>query len=106
MSPDEIKIPPEPPGRCSNHLQVRARSAAEARADEEVWAGVWLGLTLSGFWKRNSPSGKEPAVLVTSPRLLPGASFVPPAASAASAGLPPAPGHCQQSKQHASCGHP
>lgn len=22
MSPDEIKIPPEPPGRCSNHLQV------------------------------------------------------------------------------------
>uniref|UniRef100_A0A8B9QAD8 SAP30 binding protein n=1 Tax=Apteryx owenii TaxID=8824 RepID=A0A8B9QAD8_APTOW len=21
MSPDEIKIPPEPPGRCSNHLQ-------------------------------------------------------------------------------------
>uniref|UniRef100_A0A8C9EID6 Uncharacterized protein n=1 Tax=Pavo cristatus TaxID=9049 RepID=A0A8C9EID6_PAVCR len=22
MSPDEIRIPPEPPGRCSNHLQV------------------------------------------------------------------------------------
>lgn len=22
MSPDEIKIPPEPPGRCSNQLQV------------------------------------------------------------------------------------
>ncbi len=23
MSPDEIRIPPEPPGRCSSHLQVR-----------------------------------------------------------------------------------
>lgn len=32
--------------------------------------GVWLGLTLSGFWKRSSPSGKEPAVLVTSQALL------------------------------------
>lgn len=27
MSPDEIKIPPEPPGRCSNHLQVSTVSA-------------------------------------------------------------------------------
>lgn len=103
MSPDEIKIPPEPPGRCSNHLQVRTRSAAEARAD---WAGVWLGLTLSGFWKRNSPSGKEPAVLVTSLRPLLGAGALAPAASAASAGPLPAPGHCQQSKQHAFSGHP
>lgn len=26
MSPDEIRIPPEPPGRCSNHLQVGIES--------------------------------------------------------------------------------
>ncbi|OBS60166.1 hypothetical protein A6R68_08694 [Neotoma lepida] len=28
MSPDEIKIPPEPPGRCSNHLQLSSKPMA------------------------------------------------------------------------------
>lgn len=40
MSPDEIKIPPEPPGRCSNHLQVS--EGLTARVDENV------GVTMSG----------------------------------------------------------
>lgn len=37
MSPDEIKIPPEPPGRCSNHLQVSTGLATEAHVAEMAW---------------------------------------------------------------------
>lgn len=61
MSPDEIKIPPEPPGRCSNHLQV-----------SEGLTAVWVRMpglhclvgAMTG--KRNQvklPGGQEPAVL-------------------------------------------
>lgn len=67
MSPDEIKIPPEPPGRCSNHLQVS--EGLTARVDENV------GLQCRGHdlqrltGKRDQvklPGGQEPTVLDTS----------------------------------------
>ncbi|KAG9350377.1 hypothetical protein JZ751_026732 [Albula glossodonta] len=31
MSPDEIRIPPEPPGRCSNHLQEKIQKLYERK---------------------------------------------------------------------------
>ncbi|XP_037849397.1 SAP30-binding protein isoform X3 [Chlorocebus sabaeus] len=34
MSPDEIKIPPEPPGRCSNHLQDKIQKLYERKIKE------------------------------------------------------------------------
>ncbi|XP_014301326.1 SAP30-binding protein isoform X3 [Myotis yumanensis] len=34
MSPDEIKIPPEPPGRCSNHLQDKIQKLYERKMKE------------------------------------------------------------------------
>ncbi|XP_045155809.1 SAP30-binding protein isoform X3 [Echinops telfairi] len=34
MSPDEIKIPPEPPGRCSNHLQDKIQKLYERKVKE------------------------------------------------------------------------
>lgn len=55
MSPDEIKIPPEPPGRCSNHLQVS--EGLTARVDENV--GVTLSggaMTFRGYDRKKEPS--------------------------------------------------
>ncbi|NXL41309.1 S30BP protein, partial [Podilymbus podiceps] len=34
MSPDEIKIPPEPPGRCSNHLQDKIQKLYDRKIKE------------------------------------------------------------------------
>uniref|UniRef100_A0A7M4E9P0 SAP30 binding protein n=1 Tax=Crocodylus porosus TaxID=8502 RepID=A0A7M4E9P0_CROPO len=34
MSPDEIKIPPEPPGRCSNQLQDKIQKLYERKMKE------------------------------------------------------------------------
>ncbi|XP_040186870.1 SAP30-binding protein isoform X4 [Rana temporaria] len=34
MSPDDIKIPPEPPGRCSNHLQEKIHKLYERKLKE------------------------------------------------------------------------
>ncbi|XP_075033930.1 SAP30-binding protein isoform X2 [Mixophyes fleayi] len=34
MSPDDIKIPPEPPGRCSNHLQEKIHRLYEKKLKE------------------------------------------------------------------------
>ncbi|XP_036598275.1 SAP30-binding protein-like [Trichosurus vulpecula] len=34
MSPDEIKIPPEPPGKCSNHLQEKIQKLYERKIKE------------------------------------------------------------------------
>ncbi|NWW41998.1 S30BP protein, partial [Panurus biarmicus] len=34
MSPDEIKIPPEPPGRCSNQLQDKTEKLYERKMKE------------------------------------------------------------------------
>ncbi|CAH2302388.1 SAP30-binding isoform X1 [Pelobates cultripes] len=34
MSPDDIKIPPEPPGRCSNHLQDKIQKLYERKLKE------------------------------------------------------------------------
>ncbi|XP_004946198.3 SAP30-binding protein isoform X2 [Gallus gallus] len=34
MSPDEIRIPPEPPGRCSNHLQDKIQKLYERKIKE------------------------------------------------------------------------
>uniref|UniRef100_A0A8C3S8J5 SAP30 binding protein n=1 Tax=Chelydra serpentina TaxID=8475 RepID=A0A8C3S8J5_CHESE len=34
MSPDEIKIPPEPPGRCSNHLQDKIQKLYDRKMKE------------------------------------------------------------------------
>nr|XP_033798022.1 SAP30-binding protein-like [Geotrypetes seraphini] len=34
MSPDEIKIPPEPPGRCSSHLQSKIQKLHERKLKE------------------------------------------------------------------------
>lgn len=51
MSPDEIKIPPEPPGRCSNHLQV-SRAWLPRPVAEEVWASCLVCVTLRGFCKK------------------------------------------------------
>ncbi|OCT60689.1 SAP30-binding protein isoform X2 [Xenopus laevis] len=34
MSPDDIKIPPEPPGRCSNHLQEKIQKLYEKKLKE------------------------------------------------------------------------
>ncbi|XP_053565043.1 SAP30-binding protein [Bombina bombina] len=34
MLPDEIKIPPEPPGRCSNHLQEKIQKLYERKLKE------------------------------------------------------------------------
>ncbi|XP_043832122.1 SAP30-binding protein-like isoform X2 [Dromiciops gliroides] len=34
MSPDEIKIPPEPPGKCSNHLQDKIHKLYERKIKE------------------------------------------------------------------------
>uniref|UniRef100_F7EEF1 SAP30 binding protein n=1 Tax=Ornithorhynchus anatinus TaxID=9258 RepID=F7EEF1_ORNAN len=34
MSPDKIKIPPEPPGRCSNHLQDKIQKLYERKVKE------------------------------------------------------------------------
>ncbi|XP_051818778.1 SAP30-binding protein-like [Antechinus flavipes] len=34
MSPDEIKIPPEPPGKCSNHLQDKIQKLYERKIKE------------------------------------------------------------------------
>lgn len=71
MSPDEIKIPAEPPGRCSNHLQVSTGLAAEARGAE--MARVTLSacaVTCRGHGRERDqvrlPGGQEPAVLDTS----------------------------------------
>ncbi|KAG8446355.1 hypothetical protein GDO86_013986 [Hymenochirus boettgeri] len=33
MSPDDIRIPPEPPGRCSNHLQEKIQRYFEKKKD-------------------------------------------------------------------------
>lgn len=71
MSPDEIKIPPEPPGRCSNHLQVSLGLAAEALVAEIAW--VTLSACAVAFRDHGKerdqvklPDGQEPAVLGTS----------------------------------------
>eukprot|EP00062_Callorhinchus_milii_P004472 gi/632942888/ref/XP_007886670.1/ PREDICTED: SAP30-binding protein isoform X2 [Callorhinchus milii] len=34
MSPDDIKIPPEPPGRCSNHLQEKIQKLYDRKLHE------------------------------------------------------------------------
>ncbi|NXO08560.1 S30BP protein, partial [Oriolus oriolus] len=36
MSPDEIKIPPEPPGRCSNQLQDKIQKLYEMKMKEDM----------------------------------------------------------------------
>ncbi|NXR49190.1 S30BP protein, partial [Hippolais icterina] len=36
MSPDEIKIPPEPPGRCSNQLQDKIEKLYERKMKESM----------------------------------------------------------------------
>ncbi|NWT86478.1 S30BP protein, partial [Lanius ludovicianus] len=36
MSPDEIKIPPEPPGRCSNQLQDKIQKLYEMKMKESM----------------------------------------------------------------------
>ncbi|KAE8576934.1 hypothetical protein XENTR_v10004371 [Xenopus tropicalis] len=36
MSPDDIKIPPEPPGRCSNHLQEKIQKLYEKKLNERM----------------------------------------------------------------------
>lgn len=69
MSPDEIKIPPEPPGRCSNHLQVSEGRAAHM--DEMAWVTLsgWA-MTFRGHAGEKDqvklPDGQKPAVLDTS----------------------------------------
>lgn len=86
MSPDEIKIPPEPPGRCSNHLQV-SRAWLPRPVAEEVWASCLVCVTLRGFCKKKtSPGEREPAMLVASLSPLSGVDSVPADTSATSPG--------------------
>lgn len=58
MSPDEIKIPPEPPGRCSNQLQVGMSPLTldffkGLHFTREGW---YLGILLSIFAQLKNPA--------------------------------------------------
>jgi hypothetical protein len=71
MSPDEIKIPPEPPGRCSNHLQVSTGLAAEAHVAEMAWALSACAVSFRGHGRERDQvtmllGRQEPAVSDTS----------------------------------------
>lgn len=71
MSPDEIKIPPEPPGRCSNHLQVSTGLAAEAHVTEMAWVTLSAyAMAFRGHGRERDqvkpPDGQEPAASDTS----------------------------------------
>ena len=61
MSPDEIKIPPEPPGRCSNHLQVS--EGLTVRVGENAWVTLSGGAMTGKRDQVKLPGGQEPAVL-------------------------------------------
>lgn len=56
MSPDEIKIPPEPPGRCSNHLQVGISPLYFFKKLAIQQGGGYLGPLLSIFARFRSPA--------------------------------------------------
>lgn len=79
MSPDEIKIPPEPPGRCSNHLQVSVELGRHSPScvGEKAWSGVRFGVTLSLLSKKQA-GGQE----LTCPAYLSGGCSEPMPASA------------------------
>ncbi|XP_053157446.1 SAP30-binding protein isoform X2 [Hemicordylus capensis] len=52
MSPDEIKIPPEPPGRCSNHLQEKIQKLYERKIKE----GMDMNLVIQRKKEFRNPS--------------------------------------------------
>ncbi|KAL8213534.1 UNVERIFIED_CONTAM: hypothetical protein K2H54_066486 [Gekko kuhli] len=52
MSPDEIKIPPEPPGRCSSHLQDKIQKLYEWKIKE----GVDMNYTIQRKKEFRNPS--------------------------------------------------
>lgn len=55
MSPDEIRIPPEPPGRCSSQLQVNTPPQLQDCAAAPPWApsGCWWKRPAFGYeWRR------------------------------------------------------
>lgn len=52
MSPDEIKIPPEPPGRCSNHLQDKIQKLYEKKMKE----GMDMNLVIQRKKEFRNPS--------------------------------------------------
>ncbi|XP_078230789.1 SAP30-binding protein isoform X2 [Callithrix jacchus] len=69
MSPDEIKIPPEPPGRCSNHLQDKIQKLYERKIKEGMDMNYIIQrkkefrnpspqLTGSSPWEGGGPSGR------------------------------------------------
>lgn len=61
MSPDEIKIPPEPPGRCSNQLQVGISPLMLYfffKGLHFTREGQYLGILLSIFAQLKNPALK------------------------------------------------